>query len=46
MNQAASGSVDPWESVRVILESLWLTEDRKLDHIVREMSTKYGFYRV
>ncbi|KAH8623836.1 hypothetical protein IG631_21541 [Alternaria alternata] len=38
--------MDPWESVRAILEFLWLTEGKKLDHIVLEMRTKYNFHRV
>jgi hypothetical protein len=46
MSRVASGSKDPWEDVKPILERLWLTEGWKLDLIVQEMRTKYNFHRV
>ncbi|KAH5512257.1 hypothetical protein HBI26_120050 [Parastagonospora nodorum] len=46
MAQIASGSRDPWEVVKPVLESLWLKEDWKLDRIVQEMKASHSFYRV
>lgn len=38
--------MDTWESVKPILERLWLREDWKLGRIVREMRDSHHFHRV
>jgi Clr5 domain len=46
MDQTGSESLDPWASVKPVLEFLWLTEDWKLSRIVQEMRIQHNFHRV
>lgn len=43
---ATSGSSDPWEAVKPILEILYMSEKKKLKGVAFEMKTQHGFDRL